>query len=291
MDILVQTVIDGLVLGSGYTLLALGFALVYSVSGVLNVAHAEFYMLGAYAAVFANSWWGGGLVVALLAGVVAAALGGFILHVTVLRRFTTEQHLPAFLATIGFAMFMQFGLARIVSSRQRLFPDLFRNTYHSIGPATISNKQLLVWAATAGLVIALVRWINHSRMGREIRATAESEQAAAILGIRTSRVKLVSLVVATGMAGVAGVLLGHLFGAVSPFMGSLISLKMFVVVLVSGIGSISGPVVTGLALGVIESLTVAYVGSIWQQVAGMVALVIVLLWRPSGLFGRSVRTG
>ena len=103
--------------------------------------------------------------------------------------------------------------------------------------------------------------------------------------------KLTTIVVATAMAGLAGVLLGHLFGAIGPFMGAAIALKMFVVVLVAGVGSISGPVVIGLALGVVEALTVAYVGSAWQQIGGMVALVIVLLWRPYGVFGRTVRAG
>lgn len=291
MDVFFQTIVDGLVLGSGYTLLALGFALVYSVSGVLNVAHVEFYMLGAFAAVFANNWFGGGLVLALFAGVLVSAAGGALLHITVLRRFTTDQHLPAFVATIGVSIFMQFGMGRLVGSRQRLFPNLFTNTYHDLGPVMISNKQLLVWAATGLLVVCLAWWIRRTPMGREIRAVAESEEAAAILGIRTGWVKLITIVVATAMAGFAGVLLGHLFGSINPFMGTTIALKMFVVVLVAGVGSISGPVVVGLALGVVESLTVAYVGSAFQQVAGMVALVIVLLWRPHGLFGRTVRAG
>lgn len=291
MNLITQTLADGLVLGSGYTLLALGFALVFGVLGVLNVAHADFAVLSAYASLFVLSTLGGGLVVAIVVAVVVGALTGALLHGLVLRHLSTEQHLSAFVATLGVAFLLQYGIARVAGPQQRVFLPLIPNTYHDFGMFSLSNAQLLVGGATAVLVTALLWWIKRTPMGREIRAVSESEEAATVLGSNVARVKLITIMAATAIAGLAGVLLANQFGAVTPFMGAAIALKMFVVVLVAGMGTLIGPVLVALGLGLAEAFTVAYVGSQWQNLAGFVLLVIVLLVRPQGVFGRLVRAG
>lgn len=291
MNLITQTLADGLVLGSGYTLLAMGFALVFGVLGVLNVAHADFAVLSAYASLFVLTTFGGGLVVAVLVAVAAGALTGALLHGLVLRHLRTEQHLSAFVATLGVAFLLQYGIARVAGPQQRVFLPLIRNTYHDFGLFSLSNAQLLIGGTTVLLVTALFWWIKRTPMGREIRAVSESEEAATVLGSNVARVKLVTIVAATAIAGLAGVLLANQFGAVTPFMGATIALKMFVVVLVAGMGTLIGPVLVAMGLGLAEAFTVAYVGSQWQNLAGFVLLVIVLLVRPQGVFGRLVRAG
>lgn len=175
MNLITQTLADGLVLGSGYTLLALGFALVFGVLGVLNVAHADFAVLSAYASLFVLSTLGGGLVVAIVVAVVVGALTGALLHGLVLRHLSTEQHLSAFVATLGVAFLLQYGIARVAGPQQRVFLPLIRNTYHDFGVFSLSNAQLLVGGATAVLVTASCggssgrRWAGRSARCRRAR--------------------------------------------------------------------------------------------------------------------------
>lgn len=291
MNILLQTVVDGLVIGSAFTLLALGFALIYNISGFLNVAHADFFMVGAYGSILLADATGSGLLGAVVGAVGVTVVGGAILYVLVLRRLNNQQHLAAFIATAGVGMFLVYGVARLIGPHERSFPQIASTVGQRIGPVVVSPAQLLVIGVTAALVTGLLLWIRRSATGRDIRAVAEHEEAAALVGIRVPFIKLVTICLATGLAGVAGVLLGNLYGVITPFVGADISLSMFVVVMVAGVGSLGGVVYTGIGLGLIQAFTIAYLGSEWQYFAGMVALLAALLLRPQGLFGRKLRTG
>jgi len=286
-----QTLVDGLVLASTYSLLALGFALIFGVLGVLNVAHADFAVLSAYIALVLVQAVGGGLVVALLAAIAVGVLSGIVLQTAILRKLSTEQHLSAFIATVGVAFILQYGIARIFDARPRSFPSLMSSQYHRIGGVTISNPQLLVIGVTAVTTAFLLIWLRRSASGRDIRAIAENETVAAILGVNVRRVRLLTICIATTMATVAGVLLSNLSGAVTPFVGSELSLRMFVIVLVAGMGSIGAPVIVAVALGLTEAVTVVYIGAQWQNLAGFAVLLLVLLVRPQGIAGRVVRLG
>lgn len=286
-----QTIVDGLVSGSTYALLALGFALVYGVLGVLNVAHADFAILGAYIALVCVDTFGGGLAMALLAAIVTGIVSGAVLQLLVLRRLTTEQHLSAFIISLGVAFVIQYGLGRVFGARDRSFPSLISAKYVELGAVTVSYPQLLVIGVTAVTMVALLVWLQKSSTGREVRAVAENETVASILGIHVEKVKLLTICIATTMATIAGVLLVNQTGAVDPFLGGKLALRMFVIVLVAGMGSISAPVVVAFALGLTEAITVVYIGAEWQNFAGFVVLLVVLLLRPQGLAGRAVRLG
>jgi len=291
MSILPQTLVDGLVTGSSYTLLALGFALIYSISGFLNVAHAEFYMIGAYGAILVTGAIGGAIFGAAAGALAVTVIGGALLYSIVLRRLNNQQHMAAFIATAGVGMFLQYGTARVLGVREREFPQIAATRGIDLGLVNVSPAQLLVIVVTAIFAALLMQWIRRSTMGRDIRAVAENEEAAALVGVRVRRIKLITICVATALAGVAGVLLGNLYGVLTPFVGSEMGLNMFVVVLVAGIGSLGGVVFTGLALGLVQALSIAYLGSQWQYFAGMIVLLLVLLVRPQGLFGRRLRSG
>lgn len=286
-----QTAMDGLVLGSTYALLALGFALVFGVLGVLNVAHADFAVLGAYIALISVDAFGGGLLTALAAAIVTGVVSGLMLQFAVLRRLRTDQHLSAFIATLGVAFVLQYGIARIFGPRDRTFDPLISTNFRTFGGVTISDPQLLVIGVTGATMAGLLLWLRKSSTGRQIRAVAESETVASILGVHVYRVRAFTICIATSMATVAGVLLTNLNGAVEPFLGADLALRMFVIVLVAGMGSIGAPVLVAFGLGLTESITVVYVGAQWQNFAGFFVLLLVLLLRPQGLAGRMVRLG
>lgn len=291
MSQVLQTLVDGLVLGSTYSLLALGFALVFGVLGVLNVAHAEFAVLSAYLALVTANSLGANLLVALLTAVAVGVLSGVVLQTAVLRKLSTDQHLSAFIATVGVSFVIQYGIARVFGARPQSFPPLIPAEFHTIGGVTIANPQLLIMGMAAATVVCLLVWLRRSASGREIRAVAENETVASILGVNVTRIRLLTICIATTMAAVSGVLLANLNGAVTPFIGSELSLKMFVIVLVAGMGSIGTPALVALGLGLTESITVVYIGAQWQNFAGFVVLVLVLLLRPQGIAGKAVRLG
>ncbi len=291
MNVLSQTIVDGLVIGSAFTLLALGFALIYNISGFLNVAHADFFMVGAYGSILLAGLVGGGPLSVTAGALGVTVLAGAVLYALVLRRLDNRQHLAAFIATAGVGMFLVYGVARVIGPHELSFPQVASTVGRRIGPIVVSPAQLLVVGVTAMLVVGLLVWIRQSSTGQNIRAVAENEEAAALVGIRVPLVKLITICVATGLAGVAGVLLGNLYGVITPFVGADISLSMFVVVMVAGVGSLGGVVYTGIGLGLVQAFTIAYIGSEWQYFAGMVVLLAALLVRPQGLFGRKLRTG
>ena len=297
MDLFAQTIVDGLALGSSYALLAIGFALVFNVSGVLNVAHPAFYMLGAYSAalVLGIVAVGSGLIGLLTGisiGVAAGVVAAVVLHVGVIRRLGGSGNLlAAFIATLGVASALEYGVARLVGARERFFPNLTGFDLYHLGPVAVSNLQLLLIASTALIALGLFWWVRRTNMGREIRAVSENETGAAVMGIRVDRVKLVTLCVASGIAGYTGVILSNQYGVITPFMGAELAFRMFVIVLVAGTGSLATTLFVGLGLGIVEAMTVQYVGSLWQQFAGLTVLVAVLMLRPEGISGRHVRAG
>ena len=290
MDLFLQGVVEGLVLGSAYALIAMGFTLVFGVLGVLNVAQADFYMTGAYASWVTLTVLGGGLAVALLTSAATGVVAAIVIYVVVLKRIPLDQPLAVFIATLGISMALQNGVARIEGPDDRSYPSLLSPTFHDVGPVQVSVSQLLVVGMMIAFFLALVLWIKKTAMGREIRAVSENRGVAQALGVNVRFVLIATLIVACVMAGVTGFAFGNLFGSISPFMSQSMALKMFIVALVAGTGSFGGVVAVGLGLGVLESLTVIYIGSGWQDMGGFAVLVLVLLLRPQGVFGSAVRT-
>lgn len=289
MTLFLQSLTEGLVLGSTYALVALGFTLVFGVLGVLNVAHPDFYMAGGYATWYVLGTVGGGIGMGFVTAIAVGIIAAIVLYYVVLKRIPSDQPMGVFIATLGISMFLQNVIARVVGPDDRSFPALLPVPFHHVGLILVSDSEILVLGLMVGLVLALFWWIGRTSMGREIRAVSENRRVARMLGVNVSLVMITTLVVACVIAGVTGFVFGNLYGAINPFMAQPVALKMFVVSLVAGAGSFRGAVSVGLALGVLEALTASYIGSSWQDMGGLVALVAVLFLRPQGLFGSPVR--
>jgi len=287
----IQLIWDGLIIGSTYALVALGFTLVFGVLGVLNVAHADFYTLGAYVALWVGTAAGLGRILGVVAALVAGALAGLILYVIVLRKLDQQQMLAVFIATLGISFFIQNFIARIVGPDTVSSPPLFKSDFHSIAGVSVSDAQILLLGAAIAIGVGLIRWITTSGAGRDMRAVAENAMLARTAGINVAGVLIVTVAVASVVAALGGVLVTNMTQTVSPYLSADIGLKMFIVAMVAGAGSVGGAVLAGLGLGVIEAFTVAYVGSSWQHIAGLTILVLVLMLRPEGIFGKAARVG
>jgi branched-chain amino acid transport system permease protein len=286
-----QYLLDGLAAGSLYVLLALGFSLVFGVMGMMNVAHADLYMLAVFAFVWLGTDAGAGPFVGFVAGVAGAVGVGHLVFVLVLRRIDKAVPLALFVGTLGVSYVIENLVAKIVEFRARSVAPLFTTATWNAGGLRITNSDVVVFGATIAVGLGLLWWLRSSSTGQLLRAVSENAGLSEIVGIDTTRMMALAVVIASAIAGFGGLLVANKTQGINPFVANDVSLKMFAVAVVAGAGSIGGVMLVGFALGVVESFAVAYVGSTWQNVIGLAAMVAVLLFRPQGLFGRYNRVG
>lgn len=286
-----QYLIDGVAIGSLYVLVSLGFTLIFGVMGIMNVAHADLFMIAVMVMLLVASTWGLGVVTGAVVGVLVACLLAFIVLRIALRHVDKNEPLALFIATLGVSYFLENLVAKLVEFKTRSVPALFKSTFYKVFGLRFSSGQLVLLAATLVIAIGLTTWLSKSETGRLLRAVSESQGLSEVVGIDTGRMITIAVLIGAAIAGIGGVLQANTTLAIDPFVANSISLKMFAVAVVAGVGSVPGAAVVGLLLGIVESLTVGYYGSQWQSVIGLVAMVLVLMLRPQGLFGRSGRVG
>jgi branched-chain amino acid transport system permease protein len=291
MTEIAQIILDGFSSGAGYVIIALGFSLIFGVAGVLNVAHADFYIVGAYASYFVLTAFTTNLPLGLATAVVTGLGVGAIYYFLVVRRVGHQDQLAAFVASLGLSMFLQNVIARIAGPDQKAFPTLFEPYTYEIAGVVLPQSQLVLIVSALGLSAGIVTILRFSPLGRDIRAVAGNAFVAGAMGVNVRRTMLLAVVLSCVVATVGGLVIGNSQASITPFFGNSLSVKMFIVVLVAGAGSIGGAAIIGFALGLLESFTIAYVSSSYQDIVGLLALLAVLLLRPSGVFGRATRVG
>jgi branched-chain amino acid transport system permease protein len=291
MTHLLQILFDGLGSGAGYVLVGLGFSMVFGVLGVLNVAQADFYMVGAYVSYAVLTAVGAQLALGLATAALTGLAIGVIFYLVVVRRVRQDQQLAIFVATLGLSMFLQNVVARLAGPDQRPFPQLIAQRNYDVAGVILPRPTVVLIAATLAMAVALIVWLHRSRAGSEVRAVAQSRFLGAAIGIDVRRTMIIAVVISCVVATTGGVLIGNSLSTITPFIATNLGLKMFIVVLVAGAGSVAGVIVVGFGLGIAESFTVAYISSQWQDMAGLLALVLVLLLRPEGVFGQRARVG
>ncbi|MGH7325980.1 MAG: branched-chain amino acid ABC transporter permease [Candidatus Rokuibacteriota bacterium] len=290
MEALPQHLVNGLVLGGTYALLGIGLTLIFGLMNVVNFAHGEFYTLGAYAAfaalALADVPFLGALVLAILTGVVLGALTERVL----LRPLRGESIDSVMLVMIGLWIAMQNTELLAWGGVAKSIPHPFPTAPLTLGPLGIAPLRLFVLAAALGLIFGAHLIINQTRLGRAMRATFQDPDTAALMGVRIARIHTATFALGSGLAAAAGALLGPIFLAY-PSMGDLAALKAFSVVILGGLGNVTGATLGGLLLGIAEELGAGYVSSGYRDAVGFVIIILVLLLRPSGLLARAERIG
>ena len=280
-----QQVINGLMLGASYALVAIGYTLIFGVLGLLYFAHGEVFMVGAFVGLYLVLYAGANIWVALLGATIAcAALGVMAVYVAV-RPVAKDRPLAPLISTIGLTIILQNLAVYVFGGQQVAFPETIKQTLYTIGPITISSVQLFILGVAVTLMVALWLFIERTKMGRAIRATAENHETAALLGVDVNKVILVTFIIGSGIAGIAGVLDGIKNSGVSPFMGLSAGVKGLIVMLLGGLGNVFGAMVAGLMLGMIEILSAAYIGTTERDLFSFLILILILIYRPTGLFG------
>ena len=290
MEQLLQHLVNGLVLGGTYALLGIGLTLIFGLMSVVNFAHGEFYTLGAYATFGALAFAGLPFFVALGAAIVLGALVGALCERTLLRPLRRESIDTVMLVMIGVWIAMQNTELLVWGGVARSIPHPFPTAPLTVGPLNIAPVRLFVLAAAAALIGASWLLIQRTRLGTAMRATFQDRDTAALMGVPIGRIHTITFAFGSALAAAAGALLGPVFLAY-PSMGDLASLKAFSVVILGGLGNLAGATLGGLLLGVAEELGAGYVSSGYRDAVGFVAIILVLLFRPAGLFARAERVG
>jgi len=278
---LIQTLLDGLMVGGLYATVAVGVTLVFGIMGVLNFAHGQMVMLGAYTAFFVVSA-GLGFWPALLVGIVAMGLLGWILE-RVVFRYTLADHMQGLTASLGLIMVIENLAAAAFTPDPRHFDPPLPGSFQVAG-LTLSSQRMLVLALVVVLVVVCYLFLQKTRIGKAIRAMGQNRTGAALVGIQTTYVTSVIFVLGSAMAGAAGVLYGSLF-AITPYMAAAPLMKGFILTVLGGLGSVPGAVVAGILLGVAESLGSRYLSASFRDGYGFILLIVALLYFPRGLFG------
>ncbi len=285
MELFLQQVLNGLMIGSTYAVVALGFALVFSVMRVVNMAHPEFFMVGAFAAYVTIKYVTHNFFGVLLGGMVGAALVGLTVERLAIRPVRGRYIMIPFIATSGVGIALQHGAERLFGSDPVLVPAVVRSVSYQLGPLTVTRMQLITLATAAVLMVALRYYVRSTKWGRATRAVAERPEVAAAFGVNVNRLSQLTVGISALMAGAAGVTIGLLYTSAWAFMGLLYGLKSFVCMLVAGNRYIEGVMVVGLLVGVLEALVTGYITSNLRDAVAFGVLVVVLVFKPKGLFG------
>jgi branched-chain amino acid transport system permease protein len=296
MTELLQHLVNGLSLGSVYALIALGYTMVYGVLQLINFAHAEVFMLGAFGGYYAASWLPSFrqeprffLVLSLSMG--ACALVGMAIERFAYRPLRGKPRLNALITAIGVSMLIQAvgQLPFFMGPSPRFFPPLLPNSpLLSFGAVSITTLQVVTLFASLALRVGLHRLVFHTRFGAAMRAVSFDGSAASLMGIDPNRVIARTFMIGSALAAAAGILVGMSYPRIDPTMGVLLGLKAFVAAVLGGIGNVRGAMVGGITIGVVEALVVGYGSSSYRDAVAFGVLILVLLCRPSGLFGRAV---
>ncbi len=301
MDIFLQQIINGLVLGSIYALVALGYTMVYGILGLINFAHGDIVMVGALIALtVTNALAGSGLpapLVLLLAAAVAMLVCGslgFVIERVAYRPLRRAPRLAPLITAIGISILLQYSAALIWGKQYISMPELIKPAQIAVGGAQFTQLQGFIFLLACAVMAGLLWFIKASRMGRAMRATEQNPDVAELMGVDTNRIISFTFLLGSALGAVAGVMVVLYYGIGHYFMGFMLGMKAFTAAVLGGIGNVAGAMLGGMLLGIIESLASGYIGDLtggvlgsnYRDIFAFLVLILVLVLKPSGLMGR-----
>jgi len=301
MDIFLQQIINGLVLGSIYALVALGYTMVYGILGLINFAHGDIVMVGALVALtVTHALAGSGLpapLVLLLAAAVAMLVCislGFVIERVAYRPLRRAPRLAPLITAIGISILLQYSAALIWGKQYISMPELIKPGQIAVGGAQFTELQGFIFLLACAVMAGLLWFIKASRMGRAMRATEQNPDVAELMGVDTNRIISFTFLLGSALGAIAGVMVVLYYGLGHYFMGFMLGMKAFTAAVLGGIGNVAGAMLGGMLLGIIESLASGYIGDLtggvlgsnYRDIFAFLVLILVLVLKPSGLMGR-----
>ena len=288
--------ITGVTKGSIYALIALGYTMVYGIIELINFAHGEIYMIGAFTGLIVSGLLGflgfpllGILCVAVVCAVIWCAAYGYTIEKVAYRPLRNSSRLSAVVSALGASIFFQNAIMLVYGTRYQVYAsDLRPSGFIPVMGLEIPVVRFYLFGSSVLLMLLLYWFINKTRIGMAIRAVAIDQQAARLMGIDVNRIIALVFLIGPALGGIAGVMVGLYYGQIRYDMGLLYGLKAFIAAILGGIGNIPGAMIGGILLGVIEALGAAYVSVAWKDAIAFLVLILILIFRPTGLLGERV---
>lgn len=282
----IQQLINGLALGSVYALLALGYTMVYGIIQLINFAHGEIYMIGAFAGFYSATTLKLPLIPTLLVAMAVSSLAGIIIEKIAYKPLRNSPRITLLITAIGVSLLLQNSMRILVGSDPKPFPDLINAGALNIGAVQIQWKTILMFLVSALLVIVLQFIVYKTKLGKAMRAASQDIEAASLMGINVNNTISFTFALGSALAGISGVLVAISYPSITPYIGVMPGLKSFVAAVLGGIGSIPGALVGGLLIGILETLSKAYISTSFSDAIVFGILILILLIKPSGLLGK-----
>ena len=288
-----QQLINGLNLGSAYAVIAIGYTLVFGVLNIINMAHGEVFMFGAFIGLMLVTHAGCNIIVALIGAMVGGAILGFFLEYLALRPLRRRKvtHLAPLISTIGVSIFLESLALQIWGPQTQSFPAQFEGAILDAGLFKVSTIQIIGFGTAVILMILLTLLLEKTKIGKAIQATSENIETAGLLGINTSRIISFTVMIASALGAAAGVLVGLSFNAIEPTMGMTMGFKGLAVLIMGGLGNIRGAMAGGFILGIAEVFSVAYGASSYRDAVAFGIIILIRFLRPEGLFSKKGKGG
>lgn len=289
MTAFLQQLVNGLSLGSIYALIALGYTMVYGIIKLINFAHGDIYMLGAYVAFIVTTQVGLGFFPALIISMLVCGVLGVLIERIAYKPLRHATRITALITAIGVSYILEYTTQYVMGSEVKTYPELLTKATFELGPVQISMQQIYIFVITIVMMVILQFIVQKTKMGRAMRAVSVDEDAARLMGINVDTTISFTFLLGSCLAGAAGVLVGIYYNSINPLMGMVPGLKAFIAAVFGGIGSIPGAMIGGLFIGIAETMVTAYGSSLYKDAIVYLILILILIIKPAGLLGKNVR--
>ena len=289
LEQILQQLANGLILGSVYALLALGYTKVYGIIKLINFAHGDIYMIGAFMGYYLINTLHLNFFVALILSMIGTAILGVVIEFLAYRPLRNSTRIAALITAIGVSFLLEYGMVFFVGANTRSFPQVIKTVRYTLGPISISNIQLMILGISILLMVGLQFIVQKTKMGKAMRAVSVDSDAAQLMGINVNRTISFTFALGSALAGAAGVLIALYYNSLEPLMGMTPGIKSFVAAVLGGIGIIPGAALGGFVIGLLETFATAVGLSDFRDAIVYAILIIILLVRPAGILGKNVK--
>ncbi|MDD4387856.1 MAG: branched-chain amino acid ABC transporter permease [Bacilli bacterium] len=288
MQEFLQQLVNGLSLGAIYALIALGYTMVYGIIMLINFAHGDIMMVGAYVGFFSIAILGSNIITALIFAMLSCAVLGVIIEKIAYKPLRNSTRIAALITAIGVSFLLEYVTIFFLTPEQRVFPEAaFPLHNYEIAGLVISNKDMFIFVLAIVLMIILQYIIKRTKTGKAMRAVSLDQEAAILMGINVDKTISITFAIGSALAAAAGVMIGLYYNTINPLMGIIPGLKAFVAAVLGGIGIIPGAMVGGFLMGILETMVSGYGSSLYRDAVAFGVLILILLIKPTGLFGKN----
>lgn len=288
MDVFLQQLLNGIIMGMIYSLMAVGLTLIFGILKVLNFAHGQLYMLGAFCTFYFYNSIGLNYFLSLVLSIICVSVLGILFERITIEPLLNKDLNSAFLTTFALGLIIVNSIQYFFGATPKNIPSPL-NEPVELGFLILTGQKIFIVITSLLIILGLGIFIKYTKLGKILRATSQNQMASTLVGINSKKVFRLTFMIATGLSACAGALLGPIM-SVYPTMGAIVLIKSFVVVILGGLGSLGGAIIGGLFLGIVEALFAGYISSAWKDVLGYIILVIVLIFLPEGIGKRFSKT-